>query len=308
MPTCWVKRAAFLIVCAWVLPVEIVNAQDIEPRRWTPMPIGLNVIGAAYVYTQGDIGLDPVLLLEDVKQSSHGMGVSYARSVSVFGRSARIDAIVPVASVHWKGLLDGSSASTSRKGLVDPSLRFSINLYGAPAMNFEEFKQRSVSLPVNTVIGAALIVRMPLGNYDEDKLLNLGQNRFMLRPQIGVLHTHGKWSYEFTASAFIYSDNDEFFGGNTRKQDPMLAAQGHVIRVFDRGYWVSLSAAYGWDGESFINEVPKDDGARNIVGALSFGVPLNKTQGLKFTYLARRTNTNTGADLNSFGVGWSKRF
>ena len=41
-------------------------AQDIEPRRWTPLPIGMNVLGAGVIFTDGDIALDPVLELEDV--------------------------------------------------------------------------------------------------------------------------------------------------------------------------------------------------------------------------------------------------
>jgi len=40
-------------------------AQDIEPRRWTPLPVGMNVLGAGVVYTDGDIALDPVLELKD---------------------------------------------------------------------------------------------------------------------------------------------------------------------------------------------------------------------------------------------------
>ena len=40
-------------------------AQDIEPRRWTPLPVGMNVLGAGVAYTDGDIALDPVLELKD---------------------------------------------------------------------------------------------------------------------------------------------------------------------------------------------------------------------------------------------------
>ena len=41
------------------------QAQDLEPRRWTPLPAGLNVVGAGYIATRGDVFLDPVLLVED---------------------------------------------------------------------------------------------------------------------------------------------------------------------------------------------------------------------------------------------------
>ncbi|MBK7519074.1 MAG: transporter [Gammaproteobacteria bacterium] len=44
--------------------------------------------------------------------------------------------------------------------------------------------------PVGTSAGIALDVQLPLGRYDEDKLINLGQNRYVFRPQLGVLqHT-----------------------------------------------------------------------------------------------------------------------
>ena len=43
-------------------------AQDIEPRRWTPLPVGMNVLGAGIIYTDGDIAFDPVLELEKLYQ------------------------------------------------------------------------------------------------------------------------------------------------------------------------------------------------------------------------------------------------
>jgi hypothetical protein len=308
MATCWAKRAVIFIVCAWVLPVEIANAQDVEPRRWTPMPVGINVIGAGYIKTDGDILFDPVSQVEDVVLSSHLLVATYARSMALWGRSARFDAIVPIQSAHWKGLLQGEPASAVRKGFGDPILRMSINLYGAPAMNMDEFRKHTAGKPVSTMIGAALIVTLPLGEYFEDKLLNLGGNRLVLRPQMGVLHTRGKWSFELTGSVFIFAENDDFFGGVTRKQDPVLAGQAHVIRFFERGYWASLSAAYGLGGQSILSGSTQDDSRRNVIGAVSFGMPLTPKQGLKFIYLVQRTNTETGADLDSFGVSWSKRF
>jgi hypothetical protein len=51
---------------AGILFAGLCAAQDIEPRRWTPLPVGMNVLGAGIVYTEGDIAFDPVLELEDV--------------------------------------------------------------------------------------------------------------------------------------------------------------------------------------------------------------------------------------------------
>jgi hypothetical protein len=272
------------------------------------MPTGVNVIGFAYARTAGDIGFDPVSLIEDVDTDVHSLVLTYARSISLFGRSARIDAIVPWQKAHWEGLLNGEPASATRSGFADPTFRLSINLVGVPAMDQEEFKKRAVAQPVNTVVGAALIVTAPLGHYLEDKLLNIGANRFTVRPQIGAVHTRGKWSFELTGSTFFYSENDEFYGDTTWEQDPLHAIQAHVIRVFKPGYWGSLSAAYGWGGESTIGGQQKDDDRRDFLAALSFGFPVTPNQGLKLVYLYRQTNTGTGADLDTLTLAWSMRF
>ena len=291
-----------------MLPINQARSQDAEPRRWTPMPTGVNVVGVGYGNTAGDIAFDPVVLLEDVESVAHTLSISYVRSFSMFGRSARFDAIVPMQSIHWKGLLDGERASATRKGMADPVVRLSINLYGAPAMGMEEFQKSAASQPANTVLGAGLVLAVPLGEYFEDKLLNLGQNRYMLRPQIGVLHTRGMWSFELTGSTYFYSDNDEFFGGNTLETDPVPALQAHVIRVIKPGVWASLSAAYGWRGASVVDAVPKRDDKRNLVGAVSFGFPVTPSQSIKVAYIVLKTNTDTGADLDTLAVVWSMRF
>ena len=92
---------------------------------------------------------------------------------------------------------------------------------------------------------AAVAVSVPLGEYFDDKLLNLGHNRVVIRPQIGILHTRGKWSYELTGSAFLYGDNDDFYGGSTLEQDPLYALQAHLIRTFNKGSDTD-SLAVGW--------------------------------------------------------------
>ena len=82
---------------------------------------------------------------------------------------------------------------------------------------------------INTVVGAALTVILPLGKYDDDKLLNLGNNRFAVTPQLGVVHTRGHWSYELTGSVSFFTDNSDFLIDQTREQDPIYDEPTHVI-------------------------------------------------------------------------------
>jgi hypothetical protein len=282
-------------------------AQDIEPRRWTVMPLGVNVVGAGYGHTSGEIFVDPVLRIEDAEFDANTLGVSYVRSFSLGGKLARFDALVPWSSVRWRGLLDGQPAATERTGLADPRLRLSVILGGPPAMEAGELRSYMAGRPVHTVFGAAIAVTVPWGKYLDDKLLNLGQNRFTIRPQIGVVHTRGPWSYELTASTFVFSDNDDFFGGSKLEQDPLYAVQGHVIRMFKPGLWASLSAGYGWGGRYTLDGERRNERA-DFLAAFSVGFPLGRRQGLKIAYLRSETREATGSESDTLAIAWSVRY
>jgi len=294
------KTAHFILFGLLVLSFDRVAAQDLEPRRWTVFPAGLNVVGAGYARLEGDVSFNPVLQIEDATVSGQGLAVSYVRSFVIGGKIARLDILVPWANMRWTGLLDGVSATASRVGLSDPNIRLSMILAG------DKPDKLATS---NTVVGAAVAISVPFGEYLEEKLLNLGQNRFYVRPQLGVLHTRGNWSYELTGSVFLFGDNDDFYGGSKLEQDPLYAVQTHLIYAFDKpGYWAALSAGYGWNGQSTVDGNKVDDSRRLFLSALSVGAPISRRQGVKLTYLRTRTNTSTGSDVDTVSLGWSYRF
>jgi hypothetical protein len=297
---------------AYVLPClfwfGVADAQDTEPRRWTHLPVGTNVLGFGYLYTHADIDFNPVLLIDDADLKMHTVLASYVYAFGLLGKSARVDMQVPYQAARWEGTLDGNQASVRRRGFADPRLRFSINLLGAPALKGKAFGEFRSENPVNTILGAGLSVRLPLGDNNEDKLLNLGQNRFIIRPQLGVLHTRAKWSYELTGSVFFFTDNDDFFGGNELEQDPLYAVQAHVTRTFKPGWWTSAGVAYGWAGESSVNGNSSDDERGNVLSTVSFGFPVGKAQGVRIGYIGGRTQEDVGGDSDSILVTWSWRF
>jgi len=282
------------------------RAQDLEPRRWSRLPSGVSFIGLGFSNTTGDILFDPVLHIEDARLDYGVLGASFIRTFSLFGQYARVDVSLPYARGRWKGLLNGAPASLERRGLLDPSIRLSVNLYGAPALKGREFGLYLADHPVNTTVGAAIGVIAPLGEYFDDKLINLGSNRWAVRPQFGVLHEHHKWQFETTAAVFLYADNKKFYpGSQLREQDPLWSIQGHLIYTFRPGLWVSASGAYIWGGKSTIDGVERNDKNDMAIWALSLGVPINPRQGLKFAYINSETKTFTGSNLGTLSVAWS---
>lgn len=281
------------------------HAQDIEPRRWSHLPIGSNFVSGAYACTTGDIFLDPVLRIENAEFDLHTIAARYIRSFELLGKSARIDLIQAWQSGLWTGLLDGSPASAKRDGWADTSLRFAVNLLGAPALAGREFADYRARIDRETIFGLGLGVQLPTGEYFEDKLINLGTNRFTFRPQLGVVHNRGKWSMELTSAVWLFTGNDEFFNGNHLDQDPLLTADVHLIYTFRPGLWLSASAAYGGGGGSVVNGVPSDNKQDNLSWGIGLGIPIHRALGVKLAYIGTRTHARTGLDADMLTCGFS---
>jgi len=209
-------------------------AQELEPRRWSHLPTGANFAGGGYAYTEADIFVDPVIRAENVEMEMHTWAVQYIRTFELFQKSARIDFTQAYQEGRWTGLIDGVPRSIKRNGLSDSVLRFAMNLYGAPPLEGKEFAAYRAKADVETIFGTALVVQLPTGDYMEDKLINLGSNRFTFRPQLGVVHNRGKWSMELTGEVLLYTDNDDFFNGKELEQDPPIVALTSFAMVGDR--------------------------------------------------------------------------
>lgn len=284
---------------------SILNAQDAEPRRWSSLPLGTKFIGAGYGYTTGDVSFDPLLGVEDASVEVNSLIVSYIQPFKIGKKLARFDVQIPFGFVHYEGLLNGAAATLNRSGFLDPRFRFSINLIGPPALSIKELQAYLGEHPVNTTFGLSLAVTAPFGQYFEEKLINLGQNRFVFRPQFGLLHNWRDWSYELTGSVYFFTNNNNFVNGGLREQKPLFAIQTHVIKRFSSKIWTSISLALGQGGESTVNNIAKDDRRTDIISAVSVGFPLTKRQNIKLVYLHTEALADFGADTNSIILGWS---
>lgn len=294
-----------ILTCTALLCSFPSYADEIEPRRWAHLPINTSFIGVGYAYTDADIGFDPVLKLENVEMKLDTWAVKYIRTFSLLDKMARIDIQQAYQEGRWSGLLDGAPRSTSRSGWSDTLLRFAINLYGAPPLEVQEFLRYRAVADVETIIGAGLSVQLPTGHYMEDKLINLGTNRYTFRPQLGVIHMRGKWSMESTGYIAFYSENDDFFNGMRLEQKPLYTINGHLIYNLRPGVWAGASVGYDYGGRSTVDGDSKDDRKQNLFWALSVGFPINRHLAVKTAYIGARTQESTGSDSDTFTVGIS---
>lgn len=299
-----VKTRGLHTLCALLLLaiMPVAAAQELEPRRWTHLPTGLNFAATGYAFTDGNVFLDPAVLIEDAQAEVHTVPFGYIRTFGLFGRSARVDVVAPFSNGYWEGTINGAFASTRRQGFGDPKIRLALNLTGSPAQSVSEFRPQ----PSNSIIGGALELTVPIGEYYADRLVNLGSNRWVLRPQLGIVHTRGAWTYEATASGWFYGDNDDYQApGRKLEQDPLYAFQLHLIRTFRPGLWASVSAAYGTGARAIVEGVRNPNEQSNVLWAASVGLPIDKRQGVKLALQVGRKTGDIGVDYERFIVAYS---
>ena len=300
----WNKAfAGALLLCVALFNSAAAQAQDIEPRQYTNVPVGMNFLIGGYTYTQGGVSFDPSLPVTkpDLETNSGVVGLSH--SLDLWGKSSKVDAIVPFTWLSGTAQYNGEPASRSVSGFGDPLFRLSVNLYGAPALTLQELPAYEQDL----VVGAALQVSAPLGQYDGTRLVNIGANRWWFKPSLGASQSLGPWTLEATVAATFYTDNTDFYGGKTRAQDPIYSAQGHVIRSLSHGIWASLSATYFAGGTTEIDGVDKADLQRNwrVGGTLAF--PVDRQNSVKL-YASDGVSARTGNSYTLFGVAWQYRW
>ena len=297
----WLFITAFL-VC------QNTFSQDVEPRRWTPIPLGTNILGAGYSFTSGDVFFDPLLGAEDVKIRAHSLAFTFTHPVKIGNKLGTVSALIPFISADWEGLLSGEPAGINRTGFADPRIRASLLLAGPPAGNAMEIRQYRLENSTDTSFGISLAITVPLGEYFEDKLINLGSNRFVFRPQVGMIHYWGGWSFELTGSVFLYTRNPDFFNDSEREQRPTFAMQSHLVKQLQKGAWLSLGAGYGLGGESLVNSQPNGDFRSNLLVSGSYSLMIAKRQGLKLTYVRAETLQDIGSSTHNFVLAWFVSF
>jgi hypothetical protein len=295
----WISLWGIAILAA----ASRLGAQDLEPRAYSNSPVGLNFLVASYAYSEGSVLTDPSLPVDNAGIETSAGVLGYATTFGVGGQSAKFDLVLPTVSLSAHGDLAGVRRERNVTGLADPLIRFSVNLYGAPALTAEEFKEYKQDL----IIGASLRVGVPLGQYDEERLINIGAHRWSFRPEVGLSKALGPWTLELTTGAVIYTNNGEFFGGHTRQQDPIVSVQGGVTYSFRPGCWMGLNASWYTGGSTTVDDVKKDDTQEGMRFGATFAVPINRHHSLKL-YALTGLNANADRDLDVVGLAWQYRW
>jgi outer membrane putative beta-barrel porin/alpha-amylase len=294
------KRSLLATLCGLVFLAPRLCAQELEPRAYSPSPIGTTFVITGIGRSQGAILLDPSLDVDNVQGDLWIATLGAGRVFDLAGRQARILAVFPLA---WGAITGDVGPQPERQdlaGLVDPRFKLSIALRGGPALSPAEFARA----PRRVVIGASVTIVPPIGQYNSAQLVNLGYNRWAFKPEAGLSHQVGRWTFDVYGGVWLFTPNDSYFPGTAhRQQDPVIALQTHVSYALPRRTWLAFNGTWFAGGQTSVERAVSPDEQRNSRFGLTFSVPASGQQSIKFVYSTGAT-TRRGNDFNTFNVTW----
>lgn len=285
---------------AGLLMLGSAAAQELEPRAYSPSPVGTTFLVVGATRSVGGVFTDAALPISNVEANIGVLGLSIGRTFALAGKQLLLLGLFPVTWGEASGDVGEESRAASRRGMADARVKLSMILAGSPAMSPAEFARA----PRRAIVGASLTVGAPVGEYDATKLVNLGSNRWSFKPEVGFSYPTGRWTFDGYVGAWFFTANNAFYPGtSTRVQNPIVALQGHASYTLARRSWLALNATWYTGGRTTIDSVKKDDLLRNTRLGATWALPIGARQSFKVSYSAGAA-TRIGADFRTILLAW----
>jgi hypothetical protein len=204
----------------------------------------------------------------------------------------------------------GRTFNQSANGFGDPMIEFNINILGPPAQkNIPDVLRYEPGFSVDLLADLAL----PIGEYNSNQPLNLGQNRWYGRLGMPIIWQLGPWvpgqrtTLEFLPAVWLFGDNDNYVG-QTLKTDPLFQLDAHLTRDLTEHFWGALDGAWYNGAKASINGV-SGNALNNLGVGLTLGYQINDNLNLTVGYKSTLNDSSPGdLRMDSFMVtlvfGW----
>jgi hypothetical protein len=305
-------KCFFLLVLIAAVVFPTAASAQVPARFYWKSLVGGNALPMIYMDVSGNANpLDPAnnVLPESGIDASIALG-GYATTFTLFGRSAMAAALIPMGRVSGSGSALGQDFSQSVNGFGDPTFEFVMNLIGPdPIRNIPDAMRYEPGFSLDLLVD----VISPIGEYDNDQVLNIGQNRWYGRAGAPMVMQLGSWvpgrrtTLELLPSLWLYGDNDDFVGHNL-STDPKFQFEAHLTRDFHEHLWGSVDVNWFSGGKSSINGLAGED--LDMIGlGFTVGYQINDNVQLTAGYMSS-INDSAPTDLQmdafklSLVFGW----
>ena len=108
------------LLTALILAPGKAQAQQLEPRAYSPAPTGMNFLGLITGYASGGVLTDPSLPIDNAHAIVYVAAPYYGRTFGVFGRLANATVAIPYGWATAHGDVQDVSRQVERSGLRRP--------------------------------------------------------------------------------------------------------------------------------------------------------------------------------------------
>ncbi|MCF6781375.1 transporter [Stutzerimonas stutzeri] len=237
------KRLSLLAALCLQAPL-LCHALDVDPGDYTPLPDGTKL---GLLYMQHAERKDQYINEKKVSDNAHfDTNIAILRAVryqNIGEHVTNIQLLLPFGHIDTGGDVD---ALGSERGMGDPILAGVIFTKGSTQ---------------NRAFGITQYLYLPLGEYDKDSPINIGENRWKYVIQGGYMHTlTEKFVADIVADVTLFGDNNDFTSADlTLEQAPQYQLQGFLrYNLTERA---SFHVGYSrlWGGETKVDGVRMDD-------------------------------------------------
>lgn len=249
------RSAATVLLAASAFGIAHAAEIATDPGDYQALPAGTSA-GVLYIqHTEHDtLRSDGKTVPVDAKLRTDIGLARYIHFMEIGGFIADPQVIIPFGQVD----LDVAGTSASASGVGDPLVGGTLWLVNRP-----EQKQW---------FGVSAFVSLPLGDYDNDRAVNIGRNRWKTILQAGYVTGLGdKFMLDLLAETAFYGDNDEAGASKaTLSQAQSYGLQAHLRYLISPTSHVALSYYHDFGGETELNGVSQNDEMNNNRWLLTF--------------------------------------
>ncbi|AEV98497.1 hypothetical protein A4D02_21905 [Niastella koreensis] len=295
-------KIKWLAICYFIFSAKA-HGQELEARAYANLPVNMNVVAAVYAYSNGHVLADASLPVEDFNMKTHNLALAYVHSFALNNKLARIQIAAPLVRMQGQLRYAGQDTSGERTGLGDMRVRLGINLIGSPALAKKDFGKYTQK----TIVGISLITSVPTGLYYTDKRINIGNNRWAFKPELGASRRFGQIYADGYLGWWFYTKNSDFLITKVLEQRPLFTTQLHGSYYFKKGMMIGLDGNWFSGGKTYINEVESGAGIDHLRVGVTWALPIAGKHVIRFQFHTT-AYTNAGYDYNFFALGYQYVF
>lgn len=252
-----------LVMALGLASAATANAVDVDPGDYTALPAGTNLAMLYYqhatnnkLYANGDrvpvdAGLDTNISI-----------FRYVHFMDIGGYTVNPQILLPFGRIEAK---DNLASMGSTNGIADPILAATVWLINKPEDNH--------------YFGITPFLHVPVGSYDNNRALNMGENRWKFSLQAGYIRgLTDTLSLDLAADVTLYGKNSDFGSESSRlEQDPLYHLQSYMRHNLTPTWDIRGGLSYTYGGETEVDGQQQKDKTETISATIGTGYFITPT-------------------------------